>query len=54
MSAMPTAILTMTTKAYAEVRRNLGRLIDLGELRLAMELLPGIDETRKLPGRNER
>jgi len=25
-------------QAYAEVRRNLGRLIDLGELRLAMEL----------------
>jgi hypothetical protein len=25
-------------EAYAEVKRNLGRLIDLGELRLAMEL----------------
>lgn len=26
-------------EAYGEVKRNLGRLIDLGELRLAMELL---------------
>jgi hypothetical protein len=26
------------SEAYAEVKRNLGRLIDLGELRLAMEL----------------
>ena len=41
-------------EAYGEVKRNLGRLIDAGQLRLAMQLCAGADEARKLPGRNER
>ena len=41
-------------EAYSEVQRNLTRLIDLGELRLAMELSAGVDEGGQLSGRNER
>ena len=37
-SGRSTTISTTTTQPTEEVKRNLGRLIDLGQLRLAMEL----------------
>ena len=41
-------------EAYEEVKRNLGRLIELGELRLAMELSLELMKHREATGRNER
>ena len=41
-------------EAYSEVKRNLSRLIELGQLRPAMELSLELMKARKLPGRNER
>ena len=44
--------------AYTEVQRNLGRLIDMGEVTVGHAVghgtFPGTDETRKLPGGDER
>ena len=40
--------------AYAEVKRNLSRLVELRQLRTGNGTLIGVDEARKLSGRNER
>jgi len=40
--------------AYRTVKRNLSRMIDLGELRPAHGAWAGVDEARQSSGRNER
>ena len=40
--------------AYEEVKRNLSRLVELGQIAAGDGAFAGVDEARKLSGRNER